>query len=307
MLAFFKIFVRKEGLSVNQNNVYRNFNLLIIIALLDLTVIAFSLQSIEPDWPLKICIAEFICFLVLLFVHVGGNMMFARYSTFLVTLVVQVTACVTHGKSAGFDYIFYVIGLLPLLFFHRAIHYISLFLISMITMLVMQHVYTLIEPVAVIKEGFIFYWNVFFTGALLFFIMYVFKTGYERTQKKLLEQNDMMLQQKEEIEGINNNLAQIIVDSTQKMKDQEARITKFAYINAHKVRSPLARIIGLLNLISLENNKATVFEDYLPILRSNADELNDQLQEVSQTLNGIGRVKKIQEPSKLATDLPQDF
>jgi signal transduction histidine kinase len=307
VLSFFKIFVCKEGLSVNQNNVYRNFNLLIIIALLDLTVIAFSLQSIEPDWPVKICIAESICFLVLLFVHVKRNMMFARYSTFLVTLFVQVTACVTHGKSAGFDYIFYVIGLLPLLFFHRAIHYISLFIISMITMLVMQHVYTLIEPVAVIKEGFIFYWNVFFTGALLFFIMYVFKTGYERTQKKLLEQNDMMLQQKEEIEGINNNLAQIIVDSTQKMKDQEARITKFAYINAHKVRSPLARIIGLLNLISLENNKATVFEDYLPILRSNADELNDQLQEVSQTLNGIGRVKKIPDPSKLATDLPQDF
>jgi signal transduction histidine kinase len=307
VLSFFKIFVCKEGLSVNQNNVYRNFNLLIIIALLDLTVIAFSLQSIEPDWPVKICIAESICFLVLLFVHVKRNMMFARYSTFLVTLFVQVTACVTHGKSAGFDYIFYVIGLLPLLFFHRAIHYISLFIISMITMLVMQHVYTLIEPVAVIKEGFIFYWNVFFTGALLFFIMYVFKTGYERTQKKLLEQNDMMLQQKEEIEGINNNLAQIIVDSTQKMKDQEARITKFAYINAHKVRSPLARIIGLLNLISLENNKATVFEDYLPILRSNADELNDQLQEVSQTLNGIGRVKKIPDPSTLATDLPQDF
>jgi signal transduction histidine kinase len=307
VLSFLKIFVRKEGLPVNQNNVYRNFNLLIIIALLDLTVVAFSLQSIEPDWPVKICIAEFICFVVLLFVHVKGNMMFARYTTFLVTLFVQVTACVTHGKSAGFDYIFYAIGLLPLLFFHRAVHYISLFIISMITMLAMQHVYTLIEPVAVIKEDFVFYWNVFFTGTLLFLVMYVFKTGYERTQKKLLEQNDIMLQQKEEIEGINNNLAQIIVDSTQKMKDQEARITKFAYINAHKVRSPLARIIGLLNLISLENNKATVFEDYLPILRSNADELNDQLQEVSQTLNGIGRVKKIQDPSKLATDLPQDF
>src|SRR5688500_19554167 len=120
-------------------------------------VIASSLRSIEPDWPLKICIAEFICLLVILFVHVKGNMLFARYSTFLVTLFVQVTACVTHGKSAGFDYIFYVIGLLPLLFFHRAIHYISLFIISMITMLVMQHVYTLIEPLALIKERFIFY------------------------------------------------------------------------------------------------------------------------------------------------------
>jgi signal transduction histidine kinase len=292
VLSSFKVFLRKEGLTVIQNNVYRNFNLLIAIALLDLMVIAFSLQSIGPDWPLKICIAEFICLLVILFVHVKGNMLFARYSTFLVALLVQVTACVTHGKSAGFDYIFYAISLLPMLFFHRAVYYISLFIISMITMIAVQYAYTFIEPVAVIKGDFIFYWNMFFTGALIFFVMFIFKRGYERTQKKLLEQHDQILLQKEEIEGINNNLEQIIVNNTQKLKDQEARITNFAFINAHKVRSPLARIIGLLNLLSLENDKATVFEDYLPILRSNADELNDRLQEVSQTLNGIGHVKK---------------
>jgi signal transduction histidine kinase len=290
--SFFKVFLRKEGLSANQNNVYRNFNLLITLALLDLMVIAFSLQSIEPDWPIKICIAEFVCLLVILLVHVKGNMLLARYSTFLVALVVQVTACITHGKSAGFDYIFYAIGLLPMLFFHRGMYYISLFVISIITMMAMQYAYAFIEPVAVIQGDFIFYWNMFFTGALIFFVMFIFKTGYERTQKKLLEQHDIILHQKEEIEGINNNLEQIIVDNTEKLKDQEARITNFAFINAHKVRSPLARIIGLLNLISLENNKATVFEDYLPILKSNADELNDRLQEVSQTLNGIGQVKK---------------
>jgi signal transduction histidine kinase len=290
--SFFKVFLRKEGLSANQNNVYRNFNLLITLALLDLMVIAFSLQSIEPDWPIKICIAEFVCLLVILLVHVKGNMLLARYSTFLVALVVQVTACITHGKSAGFDYIFYAIGLLPMLFFHRGMYYISLFVISIITMMAMQYAYAFIEPVAVIQGDFIFYWNMFFKGALIFFVMFIFKTGYERTQKKLLEQHDIILHQKEEIEGINNNLEQIIVDNTEKLKDQEARITNFAFINAHKVRSPLARIIGLLNLISLENNKATVFEDYLPILKSNADELNDRLQEVSQTLNGIGQVKK---------------
>jgi signal transduction histidine kinase len=117
--------------------------------------------------------------------------------------------------------------------------------------------------------------------------MYIFKSGYERTQKKLLEQHNVMAHQKEEIEVINNNLEQLIVDRTEKLKDQETRITKFAFINAHKVRSPLARIMGLLNLIKIEKDKTSAIEEYLPKLQSNAEELNEMLREVSVTLNEI--------------------
>lgn len=292
MSSFFKIFLSKEGQTVNQNNVYRNFNLLLVFALFDLIVISFSLKNIQPDWPFKVCMVEFMCYVVLLFFHVRGYMILARYSTFLVTLLVQVTACVTHGKTAGFDYVFYAISLLPMLFFQQPSYYISLFIISMVTMLTMQYAYTVIEPIILIKGNFILYWNMFFTGTLIFFVMYIFKAGYERTQIKLLDQHNMILQQKEEIEVINNNLEQIIVDRTEKIKDQEARITKFAFINAHHVRSPLARIMGLLNLINLEKDKAGVFEDYLPILQSNANELNNRLQEVSDILNDISGWKK---------------
>ena len=292
MLSFLKIFLHKEDLTVNENNVYRNFNLLLVIALLDLVVITFSLKGIQPDWPFKVCIAEFICYVVLMFFHVRGYLMFSRYSTFLISLLVQVTACVTHGKTAGFDYVFYAIGLLPMLFFQQRGYYTSLFVISIVTMLVLQYAYMFIEPIVLINGNFIFYWNIFFSGTVIFFVMYIFKTGYERNQKKLLDQHNMILQQKEEIEGINNNLEQIIVDSTEKIKEQESRITEFAFINAHKVRSPLARIMGILNLIHLEKNKEEIFEDYLLILKSNADELNERLQEVSDTLNDISGVKK---------------
>ena len=292
MLSFFKIFLHKEDLTVSQNNVYRNFNLLLVIALLDLVVIAFSLKDIQPEWPFKVCMAEFICYVVLMFIHVRGYMLFARYSTFLISLLVQITACVTHGKTAGFDYVFYAIGLLPMLFFQRPGYYASIFIISIVSMLVIQYAYIFIEPIVLINGNFIFYWNIFFTGTLIFFVMYVFKTGYERIQKKLLDQHNMILQQKEEIEGINNNLEQIIVDSTEKIKEQESRITTFAFINAHKVRSPLARIMGILSLINLEKNKEEILEHYLPILKSNADELNERLQDVSDTLNDISGGKK---------------
>ena len=292
MSSFFKTFIHRKDLSVNQNNVYRNFNLLLAIALLDLVVIAFSLKDIKPDWPLKICLAEFICYIVLMFFHMKGYLMSARYLAFLVSLLVQATACLTHGKTAGFDYLFYPIGLLPMLFFQQRIYYISLFIISIVMMLNIQLGYTLIVPVAVIEGNFIFYWNIFFTGTLIFLVMYIFKTGYERTQRKLLNQHNMILHQKEEIEVINNNLEQIVVDRTEKIKEQESQITEFAFINAHRVRSPLARIMGILNLIHLEKNEKEILKDYLPMLKSNVEELNERLQEVSDNLNDIGKVKE---------------
>jgi signal transduction histidine kinase len=291
VLPVFKIFVHKEGLSVTENVVYRNFNLLIAFGLFDIIFLLFILKGVEPDWPFRVCAAECVVFILLLAVHIRGHMMFARYAIFLVTLGVQVMACIIHGKSEGFDLIFFAIALLPMLFFHRAVHYTSLFLISMATMLSIQYVYTVTEPIISIGP-YIFYWNIFFTGSLIFLVIYIFKSGYERAQRKLLDQHNMISHQKEEIEVINNNLEQIIVDRTEKLKDHEERITKFTFINEHRVRSPLARIMGLLNLIDIEKDKAGTLEDYLPILKSNAEELNDMLKEVSDTLNDFNAEEK---------------
>jgi hypothetical protein len=289
--SFFKIFLYKRGLTADLNIVYRNFNLLLVFALLDTLVILFSLRNIGLTWPFKVCLAEFACLTILLLVHMYGNVIIARYITFLVTLVVQVTACIIHGKTAGFDYVFYAIALMPMLFFSSPIYYTSLFLISLTTMLGIQYAYTFVEPIILLEGGFVFYWNIFFTGSLIFVIIYIFKSGYERTQKKLLEQHNHISHQKEEIEVINNNLEQIIVDRTEKIRDQEIRITKFAFINAHKVRSPLARIMGLLNLIDLEKDKTSTVIGYLPILRENAEDLNKMLKEVSETLAGMSDEK----------------
>jgi signal transduction histidine kinase len=287
MSAFFKAFLHKDGLTLSQNNIYRNFNILLAVALLDIAIIMFWLKDLDQRWPIQICITESVLLIVLMYLHMRGHLMFARYSTFLLVLIVQSTACILHGKDDGFDYIFYALAVLPTLFFTKPVYYISLFTISIAAMLTIQYTYSFYEPLVIIPGDFIFYWNIFSTGALILLVMYIFKSGYERTQKKLLEQHNVMAHQKEEIEVINNNLEQLIVDRTEKLKDQETRITKFAFINAHKVRSPLARIMGLLNLISLEKDKTSAVEQYLPKLQSNAEELNEMLREVSVTLHEI--------------------
>jgi signal transduction histidine kinase len=188
--------------------------------------------------------------------------------------------------------VFYAIAVLPTLFFEKPAQYLSLFAVSVAMLLGVHYAYTVTQPLLIIPGDFIFYWNLFSTAAIILLVMYIFKSGYERAQKKLLTQHEAMAHQKEEIEVINNNLEQIIIDRAEKIKDQESRISHFAFINAHKVRSPLARIIGLLNLIDLDKDKDHAITECLPKLRMNAEELNEMLQEVTRTLNGITHDRK---------------
>jgi signal transduction histidine kinase len=282
-----KVFLQNDELTLGQNVVYRNFNILLAVALIDVTFIIFQLLKLEQTWPMWIILPEYVLLISFLILHIRGYLLIARYGTFFVILTAQSMACIIHGKANGFDYVFYAIAVLPALFFEKPRHYLPLFAVSVATLLGIHHVYTVTQPLLTIPGDFIFYWNLFSTAAVILLVMYTFKSGYERAQKRLIDQRDVIAHQKEEIEGINNNLEQIIIDRTEKIKDQESRISHFAFINAHKVRSPLARIMGLLHVIDLDKNKDHAFQECLPKLRSNAEELNVMLREVSHTLNEI--------------------
>ena len=54
----------------------------------------------------------------------------------------------------------------------------------------------------------------------------------------------------EEIRSMNENLEAIVKSRTEKIEFQKQQLSEFAFFNAHKVRGPLARIIGLIFICS---------------------------------------------------------
>lgn len=280
-------FLNHKKLNEDENSVYRGFTILLIVGLLDLIVVSATLISLEQRWPFYLCLAEFVVFLILIVVHRKGYFKTARYSFFLLATALQTMASLTHGKSSGFDYLFFVLCVLPMMFFGSRKHYLSLFAISMGTYLWVQYQLQTVQPIIVLNSTFPLYWNTFVTGSGLLFILYVFKRSYQKSQDSLKRQNEEIKFQKEEIESINNNLEKLIVQRTNKVLEHEKLFTEYANINAHRVRSPLARILGLLNLIELEKDREKVLKEFLPVLKSNADELNDILDEVSRSLNAV--------------------
>ncbi|WP_296618677.1 histidine kinase dimerization/phospho-acceptor domain-containing protein [Marivirga sp.] len=58
-----------------------------------------------------------------------------------------------------------------------------------------------------------------------------------------------------ELIELNSNLENIVEERTQIVQEQLKRITKYVHMNSHEVRAPLARILGLLQLIKKETSE----------------------------------------------------
>jgi signal transduction histidine kinase len=96
-------------------------------------------------------------------------------------------------------------------------------------------------------------------GLLLFavaiFMIVLIRTRYNLTVKEikarlaLQQSNQFILAQAEEIKVINENLESQVQSRTRELERKNKALEEYAFINAHKLRSPLASILGLVNLL----------------------------------------------------------
>jgi hypothetical protein len=88
----------------------------------------------------------------------------------------------------------------------------------------------------------------------------------------------------EELRQINESLNLQVQHRTQALINQNKKLLQYAFLNAHKVRSPLARILGLVNLIGHEIELNGNGKELLKHLNLSANELDDVLKEVRISL-----------------------
>jgi signal transduction histidine kinase len=100
----------------------------------------------------------------------------------------------------------------------------------------------------------------FVKGGLLLLVVAIFmvmliKTRYNLTVKEikarlaLQASNEEIHAQDEEIKRINANLETLISERMREIERKNAALEEYSYINAHELRSPVASILGLANLI----------------------------------------------------------
>jgi signal transduction histidine kinase len=74
------------------------------------------------------------------------------------------------------------------------------------------------------------------------------------SQEEVMAQRDALSDKNNEIERINSNLEKLVALRTEALEQQNKRLADYAFINAHKLRSPLASILGIINLMIIETD-----------------------------------------------------
>jgi hypothetical protein len=92
-------------------------------------------------------------------------------------------------------------------------------------------------------------------------------------------QNEELVQSHENLHNLNNHLETLVNERTDKVQKQNEQLIKYAYSNAHHVRGPVARVLGLIQLSKIETNL-----DY-PFLFQKIEEQTKEIDEVVQGIN----------------------
>lgn len=115
------------------------------------------------------------------------------------------------------------------------------------------------------------------------------RTVKERTMaltdsnQQLLALNEELTASTEEVRALNENLEKIVLSRTEKINAQLKQLEKYAHMNAHEVRGPLARVLGLIGLIKIDRRNATdpAIIDKLEI---SAEALDEVVKKMNQLL-----------------------
>lgn len=103
-----------------------------------------------------------------------------------------------------------------------------------------------------------------------------------REQKEeLTVQSEELALANNEIAIINNNLEKLVEEKTSRIVQQNERLIKYAFQNAHDVRGPLARIMGLVGLIKSNTAK----KDEIPFLLNEIEKASGELDAVIREIN----------------------
>lgn len=120
--------------------------------------------------------------------------------------------------------------------------------------------------------------DIIFVSSVADIIALAYRTVQRREYERKLKQ------QSKEITRMNEMLEQRVKERTEELQNRNLQLTEYAFINSHLLRSPVSKILGLINL--MEVDKASDPQQMLDHLRRSCDELDAIVKQITVTLDG---------------------
>ncbi len=100
------------------------------------------------------------------------------------------------------------------------------------------------------------------------------------SNQQLLTLNEELTASHEEVRSLNDNLEKLVQDRTEKINLQLKQLEKYAHMNSHEVRGPLARVIGLVGLIKIDKQNGAD-----PVIVNKIEVAAEELDQVVKKMN----------------------
>lgn len=93
-------------------------------------------------------------------------------------------------------------------------------------------------------------------------------------------QNEELSQSQENLFQLNSHLEKLVVERTRKVQMQNEQLLAYAHSNAHYLRGPVARVLGLIRLAKLDSNT-----DYAHLF----GKIEEQAKEIDEVVKNINK------------------
>ena len=96
--------------------------------------------------------------------------------------------------------------------------------------------------------------------------------------QEIAQKNQKLAYQQAEIQSLNASLEKRIEQKVNKIREKNHRLAEYAYINAHHLRGPVCKIMGLAELMEETTPEDTVLAD---TIRKRAEELDEIIKQIN--------------------------
>ncbi len=116
-----------------------------------------------------------------------------------------------------------------------------------------------------------------------------FRNEHERQtrdlNRRISQQNELLLAKTEEIARINQTLEDRVQERTEELTKRSQQLTEYAFINSHSLRGPVARIMGLVEIMELEGSRINL-EQFIIHLKDTTIELDTVVRKITEMIEG---------------------
>jgi signal transduction histidine kinase len=232
---------------------------------------------------------------------------------FLISLWVLLNAGYLFGRGLGDSYvsIILVVVVITLILIPKRLRLTTLVIVSinLAAMITAEYIWPDLRPILGPEHRLRILFNshiflVICYAALVFMVLFL-KSRYDELRSVSIEQNALLQQindklnlinddlkwKNDAIAALNASLETKVEIRTAEIRAYQKRLLDIAFFQSHRMRGPLANILGILNLVQDESDTLEI-RRLNTLMKAEANKLDDNLREMQQVLdnsgNGIG-------------------